>query len=186
MCSCAVVSPDPAKSLPVRHINQARPSMAVAHKACTIARCARRKPGLRKPSSESKTTCSPLSDTSGSAAKMTITISSSVISRDPGIELESSLRPPTSKKVSAMMANSAMAATTPQAASMFFFNSGNSQNERRYPLPKAGTAWSRCSRPKRLITSAGWRFPHGTRSERWRRSSNPWHLPLLPSRVQAC
>ena len=52
---------------------------------------------------------------------MTTTISSSVSSSEPGIELPNSLRPVTSKKVRAMIANRAVPDNTPQAISSVFF-----------------------------------------------------------------
>ena len=66
-----------------------------------------------KGSSESNTTCSPRQDTSGSAPKITMTISTSVISRLPGTELLKNLRPITSTRVSHMMAKSATADIRP-------------------------------------------------------------------------
>jgi len=48
-------------------------------------------------------------------AKMTATISSSVSSSEPGTDVSTSLRPPTSTSVSSMIANSAAAAIRPHS-----------------------------------------------------------------------
>ena len=105
--SCAVVSPNEAKSIPVEIMSQPNASKAMAHKKLTKLFWNLTKPAGQKLSSESNTTCSALRDTKGSAPKMTTTISNSVNSKDPGMECDKNLRPLTSKKVSTMMAKRA-------------------------------------------------------------------------------
>src|SRR3954468_19256823 len=119
--SWAVVSPVSANWLPVFHIRAARPSSASAMSTWMTAFCRRSARGGMRASSESNSTCSPRSDTSGRAPKMKMTISSSVISSEPGIEFSRNLRPSTSKKVSTMMPNRARPASRPQASSRIFF-----------------------------------------------------------------
>jgi len=86
-----------------------------AHSRSTTACCTRRTAAGSHGSSESNVTCSPRSDTSGRPAKITITIRISVSSSAPGSDVEANLRPPTSTKVSSMIANSAAAAIRPHS-----------------------------------------------------------------------
>src|SRR5689334_22644824 len=125
ICSCAVVSPVSANWLPVRHISQASASSTTPQSNCTTSHCALRTHAGRYGSSESNSTCSPRRDTSGSAPKITTTISSSVISSEPGMELDANLRPSTSKKVSAMIANSAIPDSSPHRRSRSLFIVGS-------------------------------------------------------------
>src|SRR5262245_9010250 len=99
------------------HITHAKPSSPSAHTRSTHSPCQRRTRDGNHGSSESNTTCSPARLTSGNPAKMVTTISSSVISSEPGTDWLIALRPLTSTSVRIMIANSASAASVPHSHS---------------------------------------------------------------------